>query len=288
MEVVLPSRTKTIRRLRLAANSPAALALAETPEELMLAQAPLDPDLNLRPKTQFLTLPSGDRAVLKTKGPLITKNFYKHERAAYLASRIIGLDIVPPTVMRVHRGVKTSLQLAVEGCTAWESYLEIRDQGYRQSHAHQLAIMGLFDIAIWNRDRNQGNFLLDEGGLWAIDHELAFQRSHQPRLENPAIYDTDIPEAASEPFVRISCRAGKAKNPGKSHASPNRPQTNGGIRWPSGGYRHYAFGEWPGTPNQFFGGSLIFAQASLVSRLAVFGLDLFLTLLEPGFLSERS
>jgi len=105
---------------------------------------------------------------------------YKSEVAAYEVDRLLGLDMVPPTVERRVEGNLVSVQLWVEGCrvikqvdenaphdpAAWDREI------YRQR---------VFDNLIANIDDNAGNILVDP--LWnliLIDHSRCFFSDAMP------------------------------------------------------------------------------------------------------------
>jgi hypothetical protein len=99
---------------------------------------------------------------------------YEAEIAAYELDKILGMNMVPPTVERVIDKQKGSLQYWVEDC---KLYKELQGQAPpRPSEwSHQLSVMKMFDVLIMNKDRNAQNFLVD--GDWhmvLIDHSRAF------------------------------------------------------------------------------------------------------------------
>lgn len=104
---------------------------------------------------------------------------YRYEVAAYELARLLGLDNVPPAVLRRIGGVYGSLQIWIEDAMT-EGERERRqifppdyDDFYRQKH-----VMRLFDRLIYNFDRNQGNILIDRNWrLWLIDHTRSFNNS---------------------------------------------------------------------------------------------------------------
>jgi len=99
------------------------------------------------------------------------------EVAAYRLAVLLGLDNVPPTVVRTIRDDTGSLQLWVNGAMSEQERRE-RDLPLpdRREWLHQMRLMGLFDTLIANVDRNPGNYLLAPSGkLWFIDHTRAFQ-----------------------------------------------------------------------------------------------------------------
>ena len=102
---------------------------------------------------------------------------YVFEVAAYEMSRLLGLDNVPPAVLRRLRGQSGSLQLWVE--KAQSEARRIRsgepfpDLGYRNLQVQTLKV---FDRLIDNFDRNPGNLLTDvRGKLWFVDHTRSFR-----------------------------------------------------------------------------------------------------------------
>lgn len=100
------------------------------------------------------------------------------EVAAYRLAVRLGLDNVPPTVLRSIGNTEGSLQLWVEGAMTEEHRRRngLRPPNYAAWLA-QMRMMTLFDCLVGNIDRNAGNYLLDESGkLWMIDHTRAFQR----------------------------------------------------------------------------------------------------------------
>jgi hypothetical protein len=101
--------------------------------------------------------------------------------AAYRLSRHIGLNNVPPVVLRRIGGEQVSLQAWIEDALmetdriAYEldppSAIEFRKQQQN---------MRVFDTLIGNVDRNTGNILLDENWkFWLIDHSRAFMRNDE-------------------------------------------------------------------------------------------------------------
>jgi hypothetical protein len=103
---------------------------------------------------------------------------YKREVAAYLFSRELGWDLVPPTVVREDgpHGIG-SMQLYVQPKTDAGAQFD----RVRESHRCDLQRMALFDLLANNADRKGGHCLLDvRGHVWGIDHGLTFH--HVPKL----------------------------------------------------------------------------------------------------------
>ena len=102
---------------------------------------------------------------------------YRREHAAYLLSKRLGWDLVPPTVVRDGPHGVGSVQLYVE---------PMADDG---SDAHrfwgqclpEIERLILFDHLANNADRKVGHCLRDsDGKVWGIDHGLTFNRA--PKL----------------------------------------------------------------------------------------------------------
>ena len=99
---------------------------------------------------------------------------YEAEIAAYKLDKILGMQMVPPTVERVINKQKGSLQYWVKDCKLYKE-LGSQPPPRPSEWSHQLSVMKMFDILIMNKDRNAQNFLVD--GDWhmvLIDHSRAF------------------------------------------------------------------------------------------------------------------
>ncbi|MCG6925327.1 MAG: hypothetical protein LJF30_08460 [Acidobacteria bacterium] len=108
------------------------------------------------------------------------RDSYRHECAAYELARWLGLDFVPPTVLRRVDGKDGSVQIWLENA--------LGSQGFEppdvRAWTSQVWDKDLFDNLILNVDRNLGNVLRDEQyKLWLIDHTRAFQPERE--LPNP-------------------------------------------------------------------------------------------------------
>ena len=106
------------------------------------------------------------------------RDSWKHEIAAYELDKLLGLELVPPTVARKIDGVDGAIQLWLDDA--------ITETERRRRGLHAA------DTAAWNRQiytvrllrqlthdtdfNNTGNLLVGEGfRLWAIDHSRAFK-----------------------------------------------------------------------------------------------------------------
>jgi hypothetical protein len=117
---------------------------------------------------------------------------YKSEIAAYKVDRLLGLDMVPPTIERRVGSDLASLQLWVEGCT----HLKERDQSQQPTGwAKQVCRQRTFDNLIANIDRNEGNLLVDdEWNLVLIDHSRAFASNTMPFMKQMTRIDREFYE----------------------------------------------------------------------------------------------
>jgi hypothetical protein len=105
---------------------------------------------------------------------------HNSEIAAYELDRVLGLDMVPPTVERRVGTDVGSLQLWVEGCRVIKDV----DQSAcpnPTAWAKQALRQKVFDNLIANIDRNAGNILVDgEWNMVLIDHSRAFASNTMP------------------------------------------------------------------------------------------------------------
>jgi len=94
----------------------------------------------------------------------------QREVAAYVVSRGLGWDLVPPTVLRPDGPAGPgSLQLFVDADPE-RHYFTFSDEEKRR-----LRPAAAFDLLVNNADRKAGHVLLGEQGhLWLIDHGVCF------------------------------------------------------------------------------------------------------------------
>jgi hypothetical protein len=117
---------------------------------------------------------------------------YTHEVAAYEVDKMLGLDMVPPTVPRTLEGEEGSLQLWVYGC---ESYGAVQDRAPDTPEwRRQRSRARTFDYLIANRERNVANILVDPTwGLVLVDHTRGFS-GREPTVDLPDRFDRRIVE----------------------------------------------------------------------------------------------
>ncbi len=95
---------------------------------------------------------------------------YETEVAAYKIDRMLGLDMVPPTVVKEIDGQKGSLQLWVDGCRLYEDVEG--DDHETVSWEQQISRMRVFDTVIGNWDRGQRNYMVDDEWNVVFDRSL--------------------------------------------------------------------------------------------------------------------
>ncbi len=144
-------------------------------------------------KPRRVTLKKGDhqcRAIFKTvdisstditytnRLESVFTDKYVYEVAAYRIDRMLGIGLVPVTVLREIDGELGSLQHWVEGCVkmqdAADQNLEVADMDLL---LQRLMLMYVLDAMIYNIDRNFTNVLVrpDKDDLFLIDHSRAFR-----------------------------------------------------------------------------------------------------------------
>lgn len=127
-------------------------------------------------------------------------NLWEREIAAYEFARLLGWDLIPPTVeVTAEHGVG-SLQLFIEHDPA-EHYFTLRERG---EFDWQFVRFAVFDLVANNADRKGGHLLLDpEGHVWGIDNGLCFNR---PEVIRTVIWDyagTTVPEGWIDDLRRV-------------------------------------------------------------------------------------
>lgn len=106
------------------------------------------------------------------------RDSYRNNAAAYRLDRLLGLGMVPVTVVRIFDGKKA-------GFTWWVDDV-LMDEKARLDKKVQppnpvvwvetMQLVRIFDQLIYNVDRNMGNLLITKDWrIWAIDHTRAFR-----------------------------------------------------------------------------------------------------------------
>jgi hypothetical protein len=115
---------------------------------------------------------------LRTGPEFDFRDSYKNNIAAYRLDRLLGLGMVPVTVLR-HYNVKPAAY------TWWldDVLMSLEDQAAKKASPPdpdrwncQIDAMRTFDQLIYNTDRNAGNLVIDKSWwVWMIDHTRSFK-----------------------------------------------------------------------------------------------------------------
>ena len=113
---------------------------------------------------------------------------YRNEVASYELDKLLGLDLVPPTVERQIGHEVGSLQLWVEGAmTEWErKKVEKLRPPDMEAWNNQVSTLKTFLQLVWDTDFNNiSNVLVDESWkIWKIDSSRAFHSKRKLRRED--------------------------------------------------------------------------------------------------------
>jgi uncharacterized repeat protein (TIGR03843 family) len=97
---------------------------------------------------------------------------HRRELAAYRLSEAMGLDLVPPTIIRDGPHGEGSLQWFVDA-DHQQHYFTIHES--REDLHGALRAVAAFDLLANNTDRKSGHVLIDgDDHIWGIDHGLCF------------------------------------------------------------------------------------------------------------------
>lgn len=109
----------------------------------------------------------------------------RKERAAYLIDSFLGFNFVPPTIIReLDKGIGSFQEFVADAKVGYEA----RQNEKPDEEIHKLR---LFDAIILNGDRHEGNYLVKEKKVYAIDHgntlpleRLGIQSHHLDELSD--------------------------------------------------------------------------------------------------------
>ncbi|MBW3536872.1 MAG: SCO1664 family protein [Actinobacteria bacterium] len=127
---------------------------------------------------------------------------WRREVAAFELARILGWEIVPPTVIRSDAPLgEGSLQFFVNSDFT-QHYFTLRDAG---KYDRELRRIATFDLLANNADRKGGHILLAENGqLWGIDHGLCFASSPHLRTVMWDFADEPAPAELLDDIARLT------------------------------------------------------------------------------------
>ena len=127
---------------------------------------------------------------------------HRREIAAYLLSQAMGINMVPPTVLREGPLGEGSLQHFIDADVE-QHYFTIFEQ--REDLHDQLRAMCVFDIVANNTDRKAGHCLLGlDEKIWGIDHGVCFSADFKLRTVIWEFGGEPLPDhlrAAIEPLI---------------------------------------------------------------------------------------
>ncbi|MFT3852582.1 MAG: SCO1664 family protein [Ilumatobacteraceae bacterium] len=104
---------------------------------------------------------------------------HRRELAAYVLSEAMGLDLVPPTVIRDGPLGEGSVQWFVDADHS-QHYFTIHES--REDLYDRLRAVAVFDLIANNTDRKSGHVLIDgDDHIWGIDHGLCFSADFKLR-----------------------------------------------------------------------------------------------------------
>jgi hypothetical protein len=125
---------------------------------------------------------------------------YQREVAAYEYSRLLGWDLIPPTVVRAGPHGIGSMQLFVPHDPS-AHFFELRKL---DMYDEQFARVAAFDLVANNADRKGSHVLLGtDGRIWCIDQGLCFNTAHKVRTVIWDYVGTELPEEWQADLRRV-------------------------------------------------------------------------------------
>ena len=115
------------------------------------------------------------------------RDTYVHNMAAYKLDQLLGVNMIPVTVVRKFKGDNASYTWWIDDILMMEldRFKKKTEPPDLEAWNRQMYIVRVFDQLIYNMDRNLGNLLIDKNWqLWMIDHTRAFRTFRD--LKNPA------------------------------------------------------------------------------------------------------
>jgi uncharacterized repeat protein (TIGR03843 family) len=122
------------------------------------------------------------------------------ETAAYEISRLLGWQLVPPTVLRKGTRGLGSVQLYIDHDEEDHYFTVQADARYTPAFRR----MALFDFVINNADRKSGHCLVgSDGQIWAIDHGVCLHEEYKLRTVIWEFGDVPIEPELLDDLVRF-------------------------------------------------------------------------------------
>lgn len=194
-------------------NTEAALQALSAGDIQVKGRLPWSSNATLLVKVSEAASSPSVRAVYKfTRGERELWDFplglWRREIAAFELSRILGWDMVPPTIARPDAPLgEGSLQLFVDSDFS-QHYFTLRDAA---KHDAELRRIATFDLLANNADRKGGHVLLaDDGHLWGIDHGVCFGTGRRLRTVMWDYAGDPIPEELIDDIKRATDRTALA------------------------------------------------------------------------------
>jgi uncharacterized repeat protein (TIGR03843 family) len=163
--------------------------------------------------TFLVNLTHGDRTAqgiykpLRGERPLwdFEPGLHRRELAAYHLSEAMGLDLVPPTIIRNGPHGEGSLQWFVDA-DHQQHYFTIHET--RPDLHDALRAVAVFDLLANNTDRKSGHVLIDgDDHIWGIDHGLCFAADFKLRTVVWEFGGEPVPDALTDAVARIATAA---------------------------------------------------------------------------------
>ena len=114
------------------------------------------------------------------------RDSYRYNIAAYRLARLLGLNMIPPSVERKIGGSSAAVTWWIDDFLMTEKERYFKKLGPPDSIRwnQQMYIVRVFDQLIYNVDRNLGNLVITKNwDLWMIDHTRSFRLNKRLKTE---------------------------------------------------------------------------------------------------------